>query len=301
MEAGLGYPESDSGKNNKMSSWEERAKLLQSESEKFQQYLSGLPDDAWAKQSACELWRVEDVVAHLVGNAEFYAATVERGLKGEFEPPEGRPEAGTGHPSKGAAGTAEGAIANRERLGGRLLPALEARTNYLTQLLAGLNLADREKPCYHPGGIVPAGNFVDLRFKELALHQWDIRSALEPGAGLEPESLHSMVVLLTESFASGSIRWAFWPGPALDQPVRYRFDVKEPAPFNGDIVVEGVSFRFEESSSGPADVTFICDTGTLALMMYGRLDVSAAIDQGRLDVAGDNGLAAQFGQWFKGI
>ncbi len=109
-----------------MSSWDECARLVQSESRRFQQYLSELPDDAWSKQSACDLWRVNDVVAHLVGNAEFYAATVERGLKGEYEPPEGRPAAGTGHPSLGAAGTAEGAIANRERLGGKLLSALEA-------------------------------------------------------------------------------------------------------------------------------------------------------------------------------
>ena len=284
-----------------MSSWEERAALLQSESRKFQQYLGALPDEAWGEQSACDLWRVEDVVAHLVGNAEFYAATVERGLKGEFEPPEGRPAAGTGHPSKGAAGTAEGAIANRERLGGGLLAALEARTNHLTQLLAGLSPADRDKLCYHPGGIVPAGNFVDLRFKELGLHKWDIRSVLEPGAVLAPDSLPSMVVLLTESFASGSIRWAFWPGPALDQPVRYRLNVAEPAPFKADIVVEGDKFSFEKSSASSADVIFRCDTGALALMMYGRLDASAAVAQGKLEVEGDSDLASQFGRWFKGI
>jgi uncharacterized protein (TIGR03083 family) len=284
-----------------MSDWEERAKLLQSESQKFQQYLRGLPEDAWSKQSACELWRVDDVVAHLVGNAEFYASTVERGLNGEFEPPSGRPEAGTGHPSLGAAGTAEGAIANRERLGDDLLSTLEARSNHLTQLLAGLSSGDRDKPCYHPGGIVPAGNFVDLRFKELALHQWDIRSALESGVGLVQGSLPSMVVLMTESFASGSIRWAFWPGPALAQPVRYRFDVSEPAAFKADIVVEGDTFRFEESLAGPSDVRFRCDTGTLALMMYGRLDASTAISQGKLESDGDGELASQFGRWFKGI
>ena len=284
-----------------MSSWEERAKLLQAESQKFQKYLEELPDVAWSKQSACKLWRVEDVVAHLVGNAEFYAATVERGLKGEFEPPEGRPAAGTGHPSLGAAGTAEGAIASRERLGGSLLSTLEARTNHLTQLLLRLSPEDRDKACYHPGGIVPAGNFVDLRFKELALHQWDIRSALEPGAGLVPGSLPSMVVLMTESFASGSIRWAFWPGPKLDQPVRYRFNVSEPAAFKADIVVEGDKFSYEESSAGPADINFRCDTGTLALTMYGRLDALATISQSKLEVEGDGELAAQFGRWFKGI
>ena len=284
-----------------MVSWEERARLLRSESKKFQQYLSGLPDDAWSKQSACDLWRVDDVVAHLVGNAEFYAGTVERGLKGEFQPPEGRPAAGTGHPSLGAAGTGAGAIANRERLGGRLLSSLEDRTNHLVQLLTGLSLEDRDKPCYHPGSMVPAGNFVDLRFKELGLHQWDIRSALEPGAGVIPESLSSMVVLMNESLASGSIRWAFWAGPALDQPVRYRFDVVKPVPFQADIVVEGDKFRFEQSAAVSADVDFKCETGTLVLMMSGRLDASAAISQGKLKVEGDNELAARFGQWFKGI
>ena len=282
-------------------SWEERAKLLHSESQKFQAFLSDLPDDAWSKQSACDLWRVEDVVAHLVGNAEFYAGTVERGLKGEFEPPEGRPAAGTGHPSSGAAGVAEGAIANREMLGGNLLAALETRTNHLIQLLSGLNAEDRQKPCYHPGSVVPAGNFVDLRFKELALHQWDIRSALQPDAGLIPASMASMVILMNESIASGSIRWAFWAGPALDQPLRYRFNVVDPVAFQADIVVEGDKFRFERSSTDAADVNFNCDTGTLALMMSGRLDAPDAILQGKLKVDGDSELATRFGQWFKGI
>ena len=40
-----------------MVSWEERANLLGSESQKFHQYLSELPDEAWTKQSACDLWR----------------------------------------------------------------------------------------------------------------------------------------------------------------------------------------------------------------------------------------------------
>ena len=284
-----------------MTSWEDRVKFLQTESQRFVQYLNGLSDDTWTKQSACDLWQVHDVVAHLIGNAEFYAGTVERGLKGESEPPEGRPAAGTGHPSLGAAGTAEGAIANRERLGDRLLSTLEARANHLNQLLAGLNAQDREKPCYHPGGIVPAGNFVDLRFKELGLHEWDIHSALEPEASLIPDSLDSMVILIKESFASGSLRWAFWPGPSLPQPVRYRFDVKEPVPISADIVVEGDQFRFEEPSATPADVTFHCDTGTLALLTSGRIPAAQAVASGRLAVEGDSGLAEQFSQWFKGI
>jgi len=153
----------------------------------------------------------------------------------------------------------------------------------------------------HPGGIVPAENFVDLRFKELALHQWDIRSVLEPGAEVVPGSWPSMIVLITESLASGSLRWAFWGGPALSQPVRYRFEVLEPPSFRADIVVEGDKFRFEAPSEKPAAVEFRCNAGTLALIMSGRMAVSDAVSQGKLVLKGDSGFASRFSDWFKGI
>jgi uncharacterized protein (TIGR03083 family) len=284
-----------------MRTWEERANLLRDESQSFQHYLAGLPAPAWDQQSACDQWLIKDVVAHLAGNAEFYAATVERGLHGQYDPPPGRPPAGTGHPSLGAAATAAGAIANRERLGDQLLSTLATHTEHLLQLLLGLRPEDRRKPCYHPGGIVPAENFVDLRFKELALHQWDIRSVLEPGAEVVPGSWPSMIVLIQESLASGSLRWAFWGGSALSQPVRYRFEVLEPTPFRGDIVVEGDKFRFEAPSETPAEVMFRCHAGTLSLIMYGRLAVAEAVSQGKLVLQGDSGLASRFSEWFKGI
>ncbi|MCH8989355.1 MAG: maleylpyruvate isomerase family mycothiol-dependent enzyme [Chloroflexi bacterium] len=284
-----------------MESFEERAKLYKIESERFQEYLKSLPEDAWGRQSACDEWRVEDVVAHLVGNAEFYAGTVTRGLQGESSPPEGRPEAGTGHPSLSAAALAKSSIANRERLGDLLLETYLEKDNHLINLLTGLSPEDQVKPCYHPGSIVPAGNFVDLRFKEVVLHEWDIRSATEEKATLSSASLASMVILIEESFASGSLRWAFWAGPPLDHPVRYRFEVKSPVPVTADIVVEGDKFRYQEAPQGTADVTFRCHTHIFALLMYGRMPASEAMAAGHLAVEGDAKLAEQFSQWFKGI
>jgi uncharacterized protein (TIGR03083 family) len=104
-----------------MQSFEERASLYKSESEAFQEYLTALPPESWGRQSACDEWLVGDVVAHLVGNSEFYAGTVTRGLQGESSPPEGRPEAGTGHPSISAAALAKSSIEAKERLGDKLL------------------------------------------------------------------------------------------------------------------------------------------------------------------------------------
>jgi uncharacterized protein (TIGR03083 family) len=284
-----------------LESFEERARLYKAESESFQEYLKDLPAEAWGRQSACDEWLVADVVAHLVGNSEFYAGTVARGLQGESFPPEGRPEAGTGHPSISAAALARSSIEARDRLGDKLLETYLEKDNILINLLTGLSPGDQAKPCYHPGSIVPAGNFVDLRFKEIVLHQWDIRSSIEEKAGLSSASLASMVILIQQSFASGSLRWAFWAGPPLDRPVRYRFEVESPVPVTADIVVEGDKFRYEEAPQGTADVTFRCHTHIFALLMYGRMRASEAMAAGHLAVDGDSGLAGQFSQWFKGI
>ena len=130
-------------------------------------------------------------------------------------------------------------------LGDQLLATLKQRDGQLADVLAGLGPERLETPCYHPGGIVPAGNFIDLRLKELALHEWDIRSALEPDAGLSPECLPSIMILVANSIASGSLPWAFWPGPSLAAPVRYRFDVSKPVPISVEIAMAGDQVRLE--------------------------------------------------------
>ena len=198
-----------------MTMHENRVKVLRSEMERVQGYLAGLPETAWTHQSACDLWEVRHVVAHLSGVSEFYATTVARGLQGDTTAPEGRPDPGTATGASSGERIALGAIANAEMLGGQLLATLKQRDGQLAEVLVGLGPERLETPCYHPGGIVPAGNFIDLRLKELALHEWDIRSALEPDAGLSQECLPSIMILLANSIASGSLPWAFWPGPQL--------------------------------------------------------------------------------------
>ena len=43
----------------------ERVKIAIAESERLKEYLSFLPPEAWNKPSACDRWKVRDVVAHL--------------------------------------------------------------------------------------------------------------------------------------------------------------------------------------------------------------------------------------------
>ena len=72
-----------------MSTQAECVKVLQTESERLQQYLTVLPADAWTQPSACALWDIRDVVAHLSGIAQGYTDRITRGLRGDTSPSAG--------------------------------------------------------------------------------------------------------------------------------------------------------------------------------------------------------------------
>jgi len=48
-----------------MSTQAELVTVIQNETERMYQYLAALPQDAWTKPSACALWEIRDVAAHL--------------------------------------------------------------------------------------------------------------------------------------------------------------------------------------------------------------------------------------------
>ena len=52
-------------------------------------YLGELTLDQWELPSACSEWRVRDVVSHLIGGAERQAESMERGRRGDSNPPAG--------------------------------------------------------------------------------------------------------------------------------------------------------------------------------------------------------------------
>jgi uncharacterized protein (TIGR03083 family) len=284
-----------------MATFADRVQVLQAESERIKQYLHALPSAALSQASACTAWQVQDVIAHLIGVAETYANSITRGLQGDTNPPPGRLPAGQSTASVSATRIAQGSIAARKNLGETLLATYDAANDRLNALIAGLNPTQRATPCYHPGGIVQAQNFMDLRLKELAMHEWDIRAGLEPEAHVAPATLPAILTTISEAIASGSLRWAFWSGPQLPAPVRYRFVIAGQGPSKSDIVVDGSTIRMEGAAGTTAQVTLRCDTETYVLLVYGRLNLEAALDSGRLVVEGDRALAVAFGQWFRGI
>src|SRR5438093_3050226 len=277
-----------------MDPFADRIKVLQAESERIKQYLHALPPEALSKPSACTQWQVQDVIAHLIGVAETYASSVSRGLQGDTGPLPGRLPAGQATAALSAEGIAQRSIAARTTLGDQLLTSFDAANDHLNGLLAGLTPEQRATPCYHPGCIVKAQNFIDLLLTELAVHEWDIRAGLEPEAHVSPASIPAILTTISESIASGSLRWAFWAGPYLTTPVRYHFVVTGLGPSKPDVVVEGNTLRMEDAGDTPARVTVRCDTETYVLLVYGRLDLEAALSSARLLIEGDRELALAF-------
>jgi hypothetical protein len=74
--------------------------------------------------------------------------------------------------------------------------------------------------------------FVNLRISELAMHEWDIRSSLEPSFHLWVESLPLFMECVP------ALR-GFYPGIPLSTPMRYRFVLVGPAASTQDILVAG--------------------------------------------------------------
>lgn len=271
-----------------------RVSLIQGLAERLKEFLGTLPTEAWELPSACELWQVRDVVAHLTGGVERQIESMTRGLRGDASPPPAFV------PMDGATMAAHNArrdIVLRERLGEELLATFATRYDQLGELLAKFGPQDWVKPCWHARrGVLPARGYVDLRIQELAVHDWDIRWAIEPEPHLNPESVR----LLLEA-ASTWLGMSFRPGPRLSSPLVYRFEVTGWPSLRHLVVVAGDSFRVIPRSEAEANVVLRCDPETYLLLVCGRLRAAGAVAEGRLAVAGDALLAEQFQEWFKGL
>ena len=286
-----------------MSTQAELVTVIQTESERLQQYLAALPQDAWTTPSACARWEVRDVVAHLITVPNNYTSHITRALRGDTSPPEGRPD-----PSifktysqeerrQQAARLAQAPIANRERFGNDLLSGFGQAWDQFHHLIVTLNAQDWHKPCHHGFGIIPVHSLVNAGVFELAIHSWDIRSALEPSAHLSPEARAAIL-----NFFSECPHWFFLPDARLPIPLRYRFAFTGALSSQWDIVVEGDTAHMAPAAEAtPANTTFSCARETFALMMCGRIGFDAAMGDKRLIPTGDTAVVQAFKKWFQGV
>jgi uncharacterized protein (TIGR03083 family) len=281
---------------------ENLVKIIQTEAEQLAESLQTLPPEAWSTPSACDLWEVGDVVAHLVFVAEFYADVIARGVRGDVSPPARFPGIDLADRSSFDTYIGQTALAYRKRLGVQLLPTFRARFAALYHLMASLRPHDWEQPCWrfrwfgHP----PARYFLVMTIQELVIHGWDLRAGLEPLPRLSGACLPVLVERAMQRFRNIPQLARFRLSTTQPAPVRYRFEVRGEVPGTYDFVVEEAQVHLEPAGSAVANTTFHCETDTFILMMYKRFTLHEATTAGRVSAEGESGLIADFAQWLRG-
>lgn len=275
--------------------------VVQTEADGLAQFLDTLSAEEWQRPSACDLWAIRDVVAHLIWAADFYTDTVSRGMQGDISQPQDRPPGDAPEAASMPAYFDQHAIKMRDRLGAELMPTFRSSYRALSTLMLGLSAWQWDIPCsffQHYGGTQPAHTFLFLIIQELAIHGWDIRSRFDGTITLSAESLPPLMERIPKRLGrAGSVQFPIdadrWP------LVRYHFDLKADRALRYDLIVEAGKAHMEPSENALADVTLRCDRATFALLMYKRLSLAPAISQGHLTVEGGQALTAALDHWLQ--
>ena len=271
-----------------MTSPEQRVELVKSESQRIQRYLEGLSNEDWTQTSACDAWEIRDVVAHLTASVDLYESAISRGITGDSNPPEGLSAAGVSSLMTRLEENTQRVINLRQDIGDRLLSVFSGRCQDLTKLFDGLADKDWQKLCYHPGKVIPAATYVDLRLAELAIHEWDIRSKLDTSTELSVLCLPAVMDFIP-AFVVGTM---FRPGIDQTETIRFRFELTGAVPGSHDIVTERGNIWLEPASDATSAVTISCNTETFVLLAYGRTSLDDAESEGHLAVRGNRKIAS---------
>ena len=268
--------------------------LVNAEAGRLADYLSSMKTDSWSQDSACEGWKIGDVVAHLSIAASTWAGSLSRAAAGDSEPTQGQSYLGAS--VRGSEIIADAATAHFQEKGNQLLSEFIQGYEELQQVMSSLKPEDWDKPCFHRRGKMPLHQFVALRVQELAVHAWDIRAGLDSLATISEEALPQMVTMVP--------RWlctAFISRLDLPTPVRFRFDVNGASKVSEDVLVNGQDYEIQASAAIQADATFHCDTSNYILLVFGRIGADTGVSSGRLTIQGSQQRASEFTSWFKGF
>ena len=259
------------------------------------EFLNGLSPNDLRRHSACDAWTVRDVAGHLTNRAERQITSMTRGRAGDSAPPSGFVA-----PTDNMAMSAENAdadIAYSISLGDDLLPTFERNYRQLHMLLNGFSGDDWRCDCWHPRrGTMTAREYVSQRIQELAVHDWDIRSAFDSQAPLHPDAIP---VLL--GMSQRWLRSAYNPGD--DPPsgeIRYHFALSDAEPIDVVVQPDGVQVGPGlHPSPDDIDMVVACNANTYLLLAYGRIDVDTAANS--LVAIGEEGLLERFARWMVGF
>jgi uncharacterized protein (TIGR03083 family) len=253
--------------------------LLRTESDALVQDVRAIPLANWSGPTNCPPWRVRDLAAHVVSSGEGFVNNVRRGLAGS---------------SEASTDTERGQRRHADLVGSdpeAVATALAGTTAEFIGLYEGLEPQQLEAICYHRRGNRSVRWYAAHRLAEIAFHAWDLRVSLGREPTFDDEVARRLLPTLLESnlprtYAAGLSKERgrgerFLLAVADDPTSRWRVTVSP-----SDLQVERAEADADLAITGPPS--------TLALLIYGRLDLPSLLQSGRVDVKGESGLVDRF-------
>jgi uncharacterized protein (TIGR03083 family) len=253
--------------------------------------IEALPAAAWQQPSDCDGWTIAGAFIHIVQVSELLGDSLARGRAGDPGPPP--LAASEGVPAWRAARTARQQEALTQTPA-ELISWYRQAVGELNAELDAIPSADPEALGWHPIGSRPLAWIQDQWLFELALHDWDIRVALDPMAEVRAGSQAAFGRTLPDRLGRG---FSGGDDPALAGTYRVELNGK---PANViTIQVGNGTITIAPDDGGTPDATIRTDPSAFGLVTTNRRPVGRFVEAGRWQVSGDTARADGFARAFK--
>jgi uncharacterized protein (TIGR03083 family) len=237
----------------------------------------------WTSPSYCEGWAVSDIVAHLAGAFRGLDAATRDVLAGR------QPEHLDPQSPETVRRNQEMAALPRPDV----LAALDDAARSYTAYLDSLDDAALSTPVPFPFGPLPVVMVAGVLLSESVIHHWDIRQPRDPDARITPAAIPTLVSIFVPGLP------LMCSGPKTDGT--WQLDVDAPTGGPVTLRVQDGQVSSERGEAASPDVRVAIAGEALPLLVWGRLDVPAALAAGRMHiVAGDRARALALQQMFPG-
>jgi uncharacterized protein (TIGR03083 family) len=253
--------------------------------------MEALPPATWQQPSDCAGWTIAGAFIHVVQVSELLGDSLARGRAGDPGPP----------PLAAAEGVQAWRAARTARQQAALSQSPTELIGWYRREVGAINAeldaipsADPGAQGWHPIGSQTLAWIQDQWLFELALHDWDIRVALDPAAEVRPFTQSAFARTLPGRIGRG---FAGGDDPALAGTYRIELDAETPYVITLQ-VGNGALTVIPEDGATP-DVTIRTDPSAFGLIGTNRRPVGRFLEAGRWQASGDAARADGFTRAFK--
>jgi uncharacterized protein (TIGR03083 family) len=253
--------------------------------------MEALAPPVWQQPSDCDGWTIAAAFIHVVQVSELLGDSLARGRAGDPGPP----------PLAASEGVQAWRAARTVRQQDALTRSPAELFAWYREAVGALNAeldripsAPPDAQGWHPIGSRPVAWIQDQWLFELALHDWDIRVALDPAAEVRPSVQSAFARTLPDRLGRG-----FSGADDLSVAGTYRVELSGEQPFVMMIQVGDGALTIVPDDITTPVATIHTDPSAAGLVMTNRRPVERFTEAGRWQASGDTARADAFARAFK--